>query len=278
MLVTRIVTALVLLPIVLAAIWFAPTPWLYALFSAAALLIAYEWSALAGLSSQFARGGYVLVCGAALAAAWLAVGRQAWTLGLLGLSVLWWLGVAAMLPGFPENIGNIGNFGRRPGRGPLAALGLLLIVPTIVALATLHGMPGGSKRVIFAFALVWIADTGAYFSGRTLGRHKLAPRVSPGKTREGAAGGLIACLVWAAATGHYVFGASGRSLAAVTALSLAAAALSIVGDLGISMFKRLAGVKDSGALLPGHGGMLDRVDSLLAAAPVLTLGLMVLHL
>ena len=128
------------------------------------------------------------------------------------------------------------------------------------------------------FGIVWAADVGAYAAGRTLGRNKLLPKVSPGKTREGAIGGLLSVLVWALAWGQLAFAPQGGEWAWLLALTLVAALYSIVGDLGISMFKRLTGIKDSGSLLPGHGGLLDRVDSLLATAPLMAMGLLLLPL
>ena len=270
MLLQRVITALVLLPIVLGAIWFAPTPWLYALFSGAALLAAWEWTAMMGLpqSAEAAgrRWGYVLLSAGVLAAAWMA--RAAWP-WFAALGVLWWLCALCLMPGFPGNLQR-----HRPGVPALGLLGQLLWVPAIISLAVIGGMQEHGLRLIYVFALVWAADVGAYLAGRNFGRNKLAPNVSPGKTREGALGGLLLCAVYAVAAGGYVFQPTGlRQLLLLVGLSLLVAALSIVGDLGISMFKRLSGIKDSGKLLPGHGGILDRIDSLLAAGPAMALGL-----
>ncbi|MDN5872977.1 MAG: phosphatidate cytidylyltransferase, partial [Sinobacteraceae bacterium] len=139
--------------------------------------------------------------------------------------------------------------------------------------------PMGAEKLIFALALVWAADTGAYFAGRAVGGAKLAPRVSPGKTRSGALGGLVAALVWSLCGAVFAFRLGWEPLLlGFCVLGVVSAAMSIAGDLGMSMFKRMSGVKDSGSILPGHGGILDRVDSLLAAAPLFMLGLLVLHL
>jgi len=120
--------------------------------------------------------------------------------------------------------------------------------------------------------LVAIADIGAYFSGRRFGRTKLAPRVSPGKSWEGVVGGLCACTVLAVSA-HVLLRLEQPSLQAMIAIALAGAAASVVGDLLESMVKRQRGVKDSGTLLPGHGGVLDRIDGITAAGPVVALGL-----
>jgi phosphatidate cytidylyltransferase len=275
MLLQRVITALALLPIVLGAIWFAPTPGLYALFSGVALLAAWEWTAMMGLpqtaEAAGRRWGYVLLSAVVLAAAWLA--RAAWP-WFAAVGVLWWLCALCLMPGFPGNLQR-----HRPGIPALGLLGQVLWVPAIISLAIIGGMQEHGLRLIYLFALVWAADVGAYLAGRNFGRNKLAPNVSPGKTREGALGGLLLCALYAVAAGGYVFQPAGlRQLLLLVGLSLLVAALSIVGDLGISMFKRLSGIKDSGKLLPGHGGILDRIDSLLAAGPAMALGLYWLQL
>ncbi|MDI3261103.1 MAG: phosphatidate cytidylyltransferase [Sinobacteraceae bacterium] len=270
MLKQRLITALILLPLVLAAVWYAPLPWLYVLFTAVALLAAKEWTALMGVSRGSLRALYLLASAALLAGAWFARAQWTW---FAGAAVLWWLVAAALLPGFP---GNLERW--RPNAWWLGALGQLLWVPAVTSLTMLRAMPDGALRLAYVLALVWAADVGAYLAGRSFGRRKLAPNISPGKTREGLYGGLLLCTLWAAIAGSYVFAVGDlRSLVLIVVLSLAAAGLSVVGDLTLSMFKRRSGVKDSGALLPGHGGVLDRADSLLAAAPAMALGLRWLH-
>jgi phosphatidate cytidylyltransferase len=268
MLLQRVITALVLLPLVLGACWYAPPFWLYLIFGGAGLLGAWEWTAMMGLRSAAARWAYLLLTAAALAGAWLV---RAWWPWIAASSLAWWILAFFLIPGFPGNLQR-----HKPGVPALGLLGLVLLVPTILCLVTLRDrpVPEGPLRLIYVFLLVWAADVGAYLAGRNFGHNKLAPTVSPGKTREGALGGLLLCAVLAVTAGSYVFQPSGPAqLALIVALSLGVAALSIVGDLGISMFKRLSGLKDSGKLLPGHGGILDRIDSLLAAAPAMALGL-----
>jgi phosphatidate cytidylyltransferase len=279
MLMQRVLTALVLLPLLLAAVWFLPTPWLYLIFAAIGLLIAWEWSALMKLAGA-ARYGYVVLTAALLAAAWLLRDHWYW---FSAASLLWWLYAAMLVRGYPANFA-----ARAPHLATMALIGQLLILPTILALAVLHS--GGSVlaehsgplRLLYVFFLIFAADTGAYFAGRRFGRRKLAPSVSPGKSVEGAIGGLLLCAVWALTGGVWVFFAghfeAGGRLAAFVLLSLLVAAVSILGDLSESLFKRAAGVKDSGNILPGHGGILDRTDSLLAAAPLMALGLFLLKL
>lgn len=265
MLFQRVVTALLLLPLVLGTIVFLPTAWVYCVFSFIGLLAAWEWSALMGLQTQLGRFAYVILVAAAVALAWYA--QASYGVWILAAGALWWLYALSLLPGFP------GNFAARPWSATkLGAAGLLMLVPTLVGLAQLHAASHGVLRIFFLFALVWMADIGAYFAGRAFGRRKLALNISPGKTVEGAAGGFVAALLMLVSA-PWVFGFGRFDWTQLVLLCSAVIAVSIVGDLTESLFKRLRGVKDSGHLLPGHGGVLDRVDSLLAAAPVLALGL-----
>ena len=153
-------------------------------------------------------------------------------------------------------------------------MGLLVLVPALLAAVYLLSLPRGGVIVVVMILAVVVADIGAYFSGRQFGQHKLAEHVSPAKTWEGFWGGVACCmllaiLVWYFLPERYEFG-----LLAVIAVVVVTALASVVGDLTVSMVKRESGVKDSGSLLPGHGGVLDRLDSICGAAPVFTLGLM----
>ena len=265
MLTQRVITALVLLPLLIGAVWFAPTSVLYAVFSAAALAAAWEWSGLMGQKGA-ARTAYVSLTAVLLGATWLA---RAWWPWIMGVSALWWAFATRLVLRFPDNFDN-----RLPSTPRMAVLGQILLLPTILAAAALHAMPDGALRLLYVFGLVFASDTGAYLAGRNFGRNKLAPKVSPGKTREGAIGGLALCAAWTLTAGVYAFHPENAGeVIKLLVLSQIVAVFSIVGDLTESMFKRLAGLKDSGTLLPGHGGALDRVDSLLAALPLMALGL-----
>jgi len=263
MLLQRVITALALLPLVLGAAWYAPLPWLYGLLAVAALLAAWEWTTLMGWGEPAMRGrrhAYLVACAAVMGLGWLLRGYWPW---FAGLAVAWWLLASFVLPGFPANLERL-----KPGALSLGLLGQVWWAPTVLSLVMLRAMPDGGLRLIYVLSLVWAADVGAYLAGRNFGRHKLAPNISPGKTREGALGGLLLCAAWALTAGSLAFKVIGlHQLLLLLALSLLAAALSIVGDLSISMFKRLSGVKDSGTLLPGHGGLLDRIDALLFVGP-----------
>ena len=152
---------------------------------------------------------------------------------------------------------------RAEHRALLTAVGFVVLVPAALALALLD-----AQLVLLVLALVWIADTAAYFVGRAWGRHKLAPSVSPGKTWEGAAGALVGACAYAIIVGLL---RGGPSWVAYMALAVLLTVISILGDLFESAVKRQAGAKDSGTLLPGHGGVLDRIDSATAVLPVAAL-------
>lgn len=268
MLKQRIITGLSLLAPVLAVIFMAPTWVLFALFAAVSLLVAWEWTALMGLQARSARYAYVVGTAALLALGWLWRGHGVW---VFAVATVWWLIALALLPGFPQNLER-----HKPGVITLGVLGQIMIVPAILSLAALHAMTNGPWVLLYSLVLVWAADVGAYFAGRALGKHKLAPKVSPGKSIEGAIGGLLLSLVLALVSCSFVFGRPIEELMPVLVLSLAVTLISIVGDLTESMFKRLSGLKDSGSILPGHGGLLDRADSLLAAMPMMALGLILI--
>lgn len=230
-----------------ATVWFA----FVALFLTGA---AWEWAGLFKLAAT----GRALYAAATLALAFavsnLEIAGQAtayWpSLALWVILVPIWLWRAWSLPALPLGL----------------LLGWLLLMPTLLAL--LHLRAESPWLVLATVALASIADTAAYFAGRRFGKHKLAPSISPGKTREGALGGAVAVLVYATAAAA----ASGRDISlGLLAACLALFVLSVLGDLFESWLKRRAGVKDSGNLLPGHGGVLDRIDSQLAVLPMAAL-------
>jgi phosphatidate cytidylyltransferase len=271
MLLQRVLTALVLLPLLIAAIAYLPPPALYAVFCAAGLLACWEWAGLMRVPAlpNSGRAAFVASAGVLLVAAWFVRDHAVW---VCGAAVLWWLYAAVLVRGYPQHFERA-----RPGLAAMWLIGLLMVVPTMLALWMLHDMPQGPWRVFYLFFLIFAADTGAYLAGRNFGRRKLAPAVSPGKTVEGMLGGLLLCAAWAACAGPLVFPVqTPAQILLIVALSLIVALFSVLGDLSESLFKRAAGVKDSGHILPGHGGMLDRVDSILAGAPVMALGLSLL--
>ena len=198
---------------------------------------------------------------ALLAAAWLSTRDAAALRVFLLVAAAWWVVALGWLTLAPQRV-----------QGWSAGVaGVFALVPAGVALAQIRIAPGiGAALTLFTIVLIVAADTGAFFAGRSFGRVRLAPRVSPGKTWEGVLGGLLLATLVA-------FGGAawfGVPVASMVPVCLAAAAFSVVGDLTESMLKRHAGVKDSGSIFPGHGGILDRIDSVTAGAPVLLLGLL----
>lgn len=267
MLIPRILTAMVLLPLLLAAVWWMPGPWLYLVFAVFGTVGAWEWGGLMGLSDAYRRLLYAAITAVLFVGVWYARDGVEW---IAALGVLWWLLAIRLLLGFPDSVQRLMGH-----RGMLSLIGWLLLTPAVLSLWQLRDGEHGAVRLLYLFFLIFVADTGAYFSGRRYGKRKLAPTVSPGKTLEGLLGALACCAVWALTAGLWVFKPAGWDVLLLLLLSLLVAAVSVVGDLTESMFKRLAGVKDSGRLLPGHGGVLDRIDSLVAAAPLMVLGLQV---
>lgn len=247
----RVASAVALAGAVAAAVTLLPDAGRAAFFLLLALVGAYEWAKLAGVGKPLGLVAWVAVTGGLLVGLWLVppAGNAA-----LAVAVPFWFGALLFVVAYPASAAL--------GRSTAFALaaGVVALGCAWFALTTLR--PG---VVLWLLAAVAAADTGAYFAGRRFGRHRLAPRVSPGKTWEGAAGGALA------AVGCGVVGAwaLAEPLAKWLALAAVVFAASVVGDLFESALKRARGVKDSGKLLPGHGGILDRVDSLLAAAPAL---------
>jgi phosphatidate cytidylyltransferase len=256
---TRIFTALVLGPLIIGVLFFLPESFAVAFFAAMYLVGAWEWAGFLQCRGQLEKAGFTLAGAVCLGLVGLldARGYGPW---LLSIAIpAWLLGLFWVLR-FPVVI----------GRWLAAAFGLLIISLAWLGVTTLlHDPSRGPQWVLFAFCVVWSADVGAYIVGRTLGRHKLAPLVSPGKTWEGVAGGVVACAVVGYA-GSIWFSLAPQFLVPLTVLC---GAVSVIGDLTVSVFKRKSGLKDSGWILPGHGGILDRMDSLTAASPLLALGL-----
>ncbi len=267
----RVVTAAVLVPVVVGGIMALPTQYFSALLAVVMLGAAWEWAALSGWLSPQARLTYMaLFALAMLGGGWLADSAEGLR-AVLGIALVWWV-VALALVGHYQRRGDLA-----PGPRWLRGLvGCLVLIPAWAALVSLHGRTAyGVYLVLTLFLLIWSADIAAFFAGRRWGRRRLASRVSPGKSWEGVMGALLAVLAVALAAA-VPLGYSGAGLGLFLLLCLGTALISVLGDLTESVFKRQAGVKDSGHLLPGHGGVLDRIDSLTAAAPLFAAGIAVL--
>lgn len=259
----RVITALLLLPVVLWCVFFAPDTTAFAAFAGAMVIVgAWEWTRMMGWQAPWQRLLYVVSL-LVLVVAFRLPQVQAFAPAVYGLSVGFWLLALRLVAGYPANAPQWAR------SVLLAPVGLLLLLPAWLGLTTLHA--ASPWWLMFLFLLVWGADTGAYFTGRAIGKTKLAVAVSPGKTVEGMLGGLALALLVALAVA-FLRDMSGLRLVAFLGLSLLTVLASVLGDLFESMVKRHAGIKDSGTIFPGHGGAMDRIDSLTAAAPVFALG------
>ena len=257
----RVPTALLMLALVCLVLFALPPAATLVLILIAFLFGAWEWSAFVAPTRRGIRAAFVALIGLGVLVAWQATAGRGGLTALLAAAGVWWLVALLWITRGPE----------RAGAALAAVAGVAALVPTAVALGRLRGVdPQGAGVLLFSLAVIMAADVGAYFAGHRWGRLKLAPRVSPGKTWEGVIGGLVASLL-VASGGAALFG---WPPTVIMPLALGAAAFSVVGDLMESLLKRHSGLKDSGHLLPGHGGVLDRIDSLTAGVPVFTLGLL----
>lgn len=261
MLKQRIITAVILAPLAIAGFVLLEGAGFALFVGAIVALGAWEWARLAGEAGQKGRIVYALV----VALFMLGLYRDAWPAQYLLLPALaWWLIALVLVSRYPK--------GRGLWAGSMISqlFGLLILLPAWYALVWLRALENGLWLILGVLILVWAADVGAYVAGNTWGRNKLLPRVSPGKTVEGLLGGLVLTQVLTLAALLYL----GWGMSSLLLGQLAAALVvlfSVVGDLTESLFKREQGLKDSSSLLPGHGGVLDRIDSLTAAIPVFAL-------
>lgn len=266
----RVLTALLLLPLVMVAIFALPPQWFLVLLAAILLIGSREYAPLAGYTQ--AASGYVLLGVQAIIFALLFSVRATWDSAIAlyaGLACVAWLLMFIRLPLYRQDTQV--NSGYRL----LATLtAIVSITAGWFALGWIRMRPDGSWLILLLLLIVWAADTGAYFAGKAFGKRKLAPHISPGKTQAGFAGGLIAAPL-VALLAVSLMPLAPFEPARLILLSVVTALASVGGDLMISLHKRTSGYKDSGSLLPGHGGVLDRLDSLLAAAPFFVLGLLV---
>lgn len=258
----RIITAVILAVLFLGVLLCLPPMATMIVMTALVLTGAWEWSAFLRAHRGVARGAYVVFVALLLIAVWYAAAVPDVLHIILVTALVWWVIALAWIIFAPRSVA--------PWSAGLA--GVLALVPAWLALVRLRDLPHGAQWVLFTLLLVWSADIGAYFAGHRFGRIRLAPEVSPGKTWEGVLGGFALSAV-VAVSGSAWFA---LPLYSFVPLCLAAVAFSIVGDLTESLLKRFAGVKDSGTLFPGHGGVMDRIDSVTGAAPVLFFGLTVL--
>jgi len=263
MLYQRILTAIPLAAFVFWIIFFQPTTVFFYFLLFVVLVSGYEWARLSGVNNKILRLLFALII---TSLTWLVPQYMADTIQwLIYISVMWWFSISYFL-----------KFAKPKAASSTLKADKLLIAFVVLPAAALamqeiHAMQQGADWLFYALALVWVADIGAYFSGKKFGKNKLAPNISPGKTKEGLIGAVIATSIYTLIASYYFELGTERSTLLVL-LSVILTFISVSGDLYFSFLKREAGLKDSGNILPGHGGILDRIDSVLAAMPVFVVG------
>ncbi|QFH70051.1 phosphatidate cytidylyltransferase [Enterobacter sp. E76] len=269
----RLISAFILIPVVIAALFFLPLIGFAITTLVVCMLAAWEWGQLSGFVNRTQRVWLAVLCGLLLALMLFTLPEYHYGVdiavveGSLWLCLFWWVVALLLVLFYPASAAFWRN-----SKALRLAFGLMTIVPFFWGMVALRGWHYeanhyyGAIWLLYVMILVWGADSGAYMFGKLFGKHKLAPKVSPGKTWQGFIGGLFT-----AAVISWIYGVVVNLEVAPSTLlicSVVAALASVLGDLTESMFKREAGIKDSGNLIPGHGGILDRIDSLTAAVPV----------
>lgn len=264
MLKQRVITALILGPLVVLAVFKLPNIYLAIIFGIVNLIGAWEWANLIGLNQTFKKIIYVTLIAGVMFVAWFFLNSMQISM-ILFIASLWWVGATFMLAFYDPSWLNSSWM-----KNILVCSGVIVLVPCWLGLTLLHER--GAIMLMYFLMLIWVADIGAYFVGKRFGKNKLAPKLSPGKSREGVLGALVMAILFAC-VGIYMFSIHYQVWAYFILLCVLTALISVVGDLYESLLKRKAGAKDSGTILPGHGGVMDRIDSLTAAAPGYVLGL-----
>jgi len=258
MLKKRILSALVALGVLTIVLYVLPSIAARVFIAVLILAAAWEWAGFLFAGEKVAsRLTYVAFIAVLIGTVVINLPNATLIDGVLKASLIWWFVALVWIFFYPTPVAKTVSW----------LCGALVMVPAWLALDVLY--LHSPDLLLFALMIVWVADIGAYFVGRGFGKVKLAPKISPGKTWEGVFGGLCAVLLLAAVSGKLLQ----IEISVLLPFCLAVAMLSVVGDLTVSMFKRSAGVKDSGKLFPGHGGLLDRIDSVTAAAPLFALAL-----
>lgn len=266
---TRIITGIILAVVALLAVYFF-NDYYFAIFCGLILsLAALEWLKMARIEQLFAKAIYLVLLWALMCGAWFVPLLSAW------IGSVWWL-FAFTLLAMP-----LSRLAWMKSRAFLLPAGLLVLVPAWSGIVSIHQVADGHLAVVFVVLVVALSDTGAYFAGSRFGQHKMAPMLSPKKTYEGLIGGVAVSVVAALLLSFFSVNAlGGLYYLYIALLALLLVLVGALGDLFESLIKRLSQIKDSGSLLPGHGGVLDRVDSLCAALPVFALfqlGFQIIH-
>jgi len=265
MLKQRFITAMILIPVVVSAVLFLHRAECYGVSLVLVAWCGWEWSTVIPLKQDWARWLFVaILIGLYVCLFWVPI------VLVLTVSAVFWCLALLYIFSYP-------NYHPRwtETRFARMVMGVMSILPCWYSLNVLCHAADGRFMLLYLLVLIWLADIVAYFVGKYCGKRKLAPQVSPNKTIEGALGGLVFCLFYALVVAWF-FALPTQQMTSFVVLSMITAMISIVGDLFMSVKKRMTGVKDMGALLPGHGGLLDRLDSLLSAAPVFTFLIMLM--
>lgn len=260
----RIITALVLAPLVLGSVFLLPVNGFAIFFAVVTLIGAWEWALLSGLKKPLQRLMYTFFVFVAMTISYWSY-KKDYDYFILMPAIIVWLLAFFWICRYPA----LGWWEKPAVR---SVCGILILSAAWLSMLELKALAFGNGWLLLILLIVWSADVGAYFSGKRWGKTKLAPQVSPGKTREGMYGGMVAVALTVLVFSwwnEFTFNA----LVYLMLLSLLVGLVSVMGDLFQSLLKRNAGLKDSGVILPGHGGVLDRIDSILAAAPFYFLGL-----
>ena len=270
MLKTRVITAIILLAIFLPVLFLLPPIYLSALFFLILVAAAWEWSRLISPSAAYSAYFYAIICAMLVVFLWL-LPEPNIELALLSIALAFWV------IGMPMILSQGIHLSMTRWRLIFSVLGFIVLPTAWLSLNILREI--GLLWLLSTMILVWLADIGAYFAGKRFGKHKLASQISPGKSIEGAVGGLIVCVIYASICATYLpvadtlFGTAKAKWGWCFMLLMTAILVlyCIMGDLFESQLKRIAKVKDSSQLLPGHGGFLDRIDALLPVMPIVTL-------
>ena len=268
MLKKRLITAAILLPLVILGILFLPAFYFMLASGLVFLAAAWEWTALAGFTSTKGRILGLLGISLLVSIIWLLKDSRLFLDNLFFIPFVIWLLAFVMVVIYPKGSRLYGS------KGVSTVIGASILLLGFASILFLKVI--SPYLLLYPMILVWVADSGAFFAGRRFGKHKLAPQVSPGKTWEGVVGALLLSFCLAALAFYIAKHHIPISFSAWILLSLITVLFSIVGDLFESLFKRLRNLKDSGTLLPGHGGVLDRIDSLLAALPIFLSGFLLI--
>jgi phosphatidate cytidylyltransferase len=260
MLLQRVLTAIPLAILAVWAILYQSTNVLMIAFMVITFIAGWEWAQLSGIKVSVLRVVLALVLVLTVYLGYKYILHTIWLHYLLMATVSWWCLVMlrmSMKP--PAAASDAFSFFK-------VLIAFITIVPPVLSLLRVHEISQGPYWLLYMLTLVWVADIGAYFSGRKFGKNKLAPQLSPGKTREGLYGALLLTSLYSVAAANF-FSLNTEQTVCFWVVTMIATLISVAGDLFISLLKRERGVKDTGAILPGHGGVLDRIDSITSSAP-----------